>query len=248
MILTIVRHEIKQIRHARKIWFGAAAMQFMLALIFNWLLSGFLKNQTALGTAHHGITEDVIRPFYACFALMYLICIPMLTTQVLCAEKQRHTFCNYYCAPISNLQIMLGKFLSLNIILSAILGIISCMPLMLAVSGQLDWGQLFAIILGVYGMLNVALAIGLCVASFMHNIVRCNLFVLLTLVAFIMLEWAAQYMGQHALFWQNFALLRPLKAFLNGVLNAQAVAYYLFIITGALFIGAWRLSYRGIND
>jgi len=237
MIKSIIQNELRLTIFNRKTWFCLAAIHAILAVIFNWLLINFLKLKTTLDTVRYGVTEEVIHPYYAWFALIVLAFIPMLTTQSICAERSRNTIVNYYMAPISSLQVILGKFLALNLTLLLIMLSISILPFAITLSGALDWGQIFASILGVYLMLSAALAVGLVFSSFMQNVARSNVVIFSALIMFILLEWAAQFSGKQAIFLQTFGLLNPLKNFLSGIISVQHVAYYLLIISSCLILG-----------
>lgn len=242
MITPIVRHELRQAIFNSKTWICLSVIQVLQAIIFNWLLNNFLKSQAINNTMHFGITEEVLHPYYAWFALLVLVLSPMLATQMICAEKQRGTMINYYCAPITSLQFILGKFFSLNILLAIVLAFISIMPCCIVLSGELDWGQFAASLCGVYLMLCASLALGLGISSLSNNIIRTNLIIFVTLLSFILLEWAAQYMGPHSMFLQNFGLLKPLKIFLAGIISARAIAYYGLIMVASLWLGS--ISFR----
>jgi ABC-2 type transport system permease protein len=242
MIISIIRHELHQIVYNRKTWFCLAAIHALMAIIFNWLIVSFLKNQALVENAHFGITEQVVHPFYAWFSLIVLIFIPMISTQALCAEKISKTYVNYQCAPITAAQVIIAKFVSISIILLFVLTSLSIMPLSIISSGSLDWGQYTTSILGAYLMLNAALAIGLGISTFMNSIARSNLIIFLILMSFVLLEWAAQYTGPSAVFLQTFGLLNPLKNFLAGLLSLQNLAYYLLIICSFLSLAAWRFN------
>lgn len=247
MIKSIILHEIRQIIFNRKAWFCIATMQALLAIIFNWLLNSYLLNQTVLDNTKYGITEEVIHPYFAWFCLLVLFFIPSLTTQSICAEKNNKTLVNYKCAPITATQFILGKFLAINMILACALTLISIMPLSVMISGTLDWGQFATCVIGTYLLLSAAIAIGLACSSFMTNITRSNMVIFFILLSFILLEWAAQFAGHHAIFLQSFGLLAPLKSFLGGILNVKNTFYYIFLICGFLSIAAWRFR-RGDLD
>lgn len=244
MIISIIRHELRQTISNPKTWYFLAITQFMLAILFKWLLNDFLANQATTQTMHYGITEELIHPFYGWFALLILVLLPMIATQTFCTEKQRGTMLNYYCSPITGVQLLIAKFLSLNILMIGAMTIISFMPMAILISGSLDWGQFTAAVLGVYLMLSAALATSLGFSMFMNNTLRSNVVIFLALTMFVMLEWAAQYTAGHAIFLQTFGLLNPLKTFLAGILSIRYIAYYLLVIISFLLLGSWRYSRR----
>lgn len=239
MKLAIIRHEMRQVIFNRKAWICLAAIQSLLAIIFNWSINKYLQNQTMLTDVKYGITEEVIHPYYAWFSLLVLFFMPMLATQALCAEKVQRTIVNYRTAPITATQVIIGKFLAINFVLLLVLAIISVLPLTVVMSGALDWGQLAISLLGAYLVLSAALAIGLACSSVMHNITRSNIAVFFALLFFILLEWAAQFTGKHAMFLQTFGLLTPLKTFLSGVLSVKHFSYYLLLISLFIMVAIW---------
>jgi ABC-type transport system involved in multi-copper enzyme maturation permease subunit len=244
MNLPIIQHELRQIYCNRKAWFGLSFLQAMLAIIFYWLMINFIKHQASTQIMHYGITEEVIHPFYGWYVLLMLLFLPLFATQSICAEKQNGTMINYYCSSFSARRIIFNKYISLNILLTISLLITSIMPICIIFSGQLDWGLFLATLLGVYLMLNAAIAFCLGIACFMQSPLRANIIILLSLGVFVLLEWAAQYAGKHALFLQSYSLLRPLKPFLAGVISVRYMAYYLLIALVFLCLGSWRFGSR----
>lgn len=248
MIKSILQHDLRLTLCNRKTWYYLAIMQVILSLIFNWLLRNFLRQQALANASLYGITEEIVHPYYAAFALFVLLMIPAISTQSICAERQRLTIVNLQCASLTPMQIILSKYLVLNILLLTTCLIISIMPLTICISGSLDWGQLLSAILGLYLMLSAALAVGLVVSTFMGNIVRCNMLILFTLAGFVLIEWAAQYTGRYAFFLQGYGLLNPLKSFLSGILNLQFISYYILIIYSSILLSSWRFARRWSDD
>lgn len=247
MLLPIIRHELRSVLHNSKSWYCLAVIQAALAIIFNWLLQNFLRNQAVAQSAHYGITEEVLHPFYAWFGLLTLLLMPMLVAQTLSGEKQRGTIVNYYCAPITSWQVIMAKFFSINILLLALLAFISIMPLSIVISGALDWGQYAATLLGVILMLTATVAICLSISALLNNVVRANVMMILSIAALIMLEWAAQYAGSSAIFLQGFGLLYPLKNFLAGIITLRGTAYYLCIMLSFLGLASWSYTRKWQN-
>lgn len=247
MINIITRHELRQVLSNPRSWYTLAVLFALMAILFNWLMNIYLQDQLLDINIATGVTEAVIHPYYAWFALISLILIPSVTTQYLCGEKNRGTLLNYHFTKLTATQLFLGKLNALGIMLALLLCCISCIPLTIMLSGTLDWGQFVTCILGVYLMLWVAIAVGLCISAFMHNILRANFMIFSGLVIFIMFEWAAQF-TKYSLFLQKFALLKPLKSFLAGVISPAYIIYYLLVIAACVVIGSWRIAHGNYRD
>lgn len=242
MITNIIRHEIRSVLANPKSWYTFAAVFAVFAIIFNWLMNLYLQDQLLDSKQIVGVTEAVIHPFYAWFGLFSIVIIPNITTQYICGEKNRGTLINYYFSNVTATQLFYAKLFTLGLILATVLGAISLIPLTITLSASLDLGQLFSSILGVYLMLLVAIAFGLCLATFMQHTLRASIIILCSLGAFIMLEWAAQLSKSHVFFVQQFALLKPLKSFLSGLVTPGYVSYYILVILACSIIGSWRLE------
>lgn len=242
MITNIIRHELRTVLANPKSWYIFAAVFAIFAIIFNWLMNLYLQDQLLDSEQIIGVTEAVIHPFYAWFGLFSIIIIPNITAQYICGEKSRGTLINYYFSQVTAPQLFYAKLLSLGIILFTVLLTISLIPLTITISANLDLGQFISSIFGVYLMLLVATAFGLCLATFMQHTLRASIIILCGLGTFIMLEWAAQLSKSHVFFIQQFALLKPLKSFLSGLVTPGYVSYYILVILACAIIGSWRLE------
>lgn len=238
----IIQHELRQVIYSRKSWLCLAALLSIMALIFKWLLNNYLRLQSIDAGLKYGLTEKVIHPYYAWLCLIALLLIPTITTQSLCAERANKTIVNYYMSSVTAWQVILSKFLALNFLFIVILFASSLLPLTVLISGSIDIGQFAASLLGAYLMLSAALAIGLACSSWMTSVTRSTIAIFISILAIVMLEWAAQFAGKNAMFLQTFGLLNPLKNFLAGVISLQNLAYYLFLISSSLMIASRRFA------
>lgn len=242
MITKLIRHELRLVLANPKSWYTFATIFAVFAVIFNWLMNLYLQDQLLDSEQIVGVTEAVVHPFYAWFGLCSLIVIPNITAQYICGEKTHGTLINYYFSQVTAAQLFWAKLLSLSVLLAAILLSITLIPLTITLSASLDLGQLFASVIGVYLMLLAAISFGLCLSAFMKHTLRASIIILCGLGLFIMLEWAAQLSTFHALYLQQFALLKPLKSFLSGLITPGYVMYYILVILACTTIGSWRVE------
>src|SRR3984957_7390722 len=102
MIYTIAQHELSALFKTGKIWKLLALCQFILGLIFYWLMEEFLsKTQRLLleSNSPFGITEEVIHPLFAWTALFFFFITPLLTTYSITQERKQHTLDLYLTSP-----------------------------------------------------------------------------------------------------------------------------------------------------
>lgn len=196
----------------------------------------------------YGITEEIVRPYLAWFALLTLFFIPGIATSLICAEKVNKTIINYYYSPISGLYVVAGKFLSFCTLLLLMIILSSVLPISLMIAGNLDWGQFVVGAAGVYLMLCAAMSFAILVSSFTNSVLRSNIAIFVGLFAFICIEWAAEFTGKLALTLQFYGLLYPLKDLLSGYVTLQSVAYYFFIILLCLLLSSLKYERGAAYD
>ena len=243
MIKIIIKYKLKQLFSSIKCWIGLALLQFIFALIYNWLLNKYIY-QLSLSKPDlaYGITEEVLHPFFAWFVLIYLLIIPIITMDQICGERNKNTLILYLTAPIKTSTIIISKFLTLSCSLTCSILLISLMPLSIIINGTIDWGHLLSLALGTWLILNAAIAIGLLVSTYGQHTVTTILCTLGLILILILIEWGALFMGPLGLNIQQLGFLYPVKNFLSGIIDTRAIIYYLVLIVVSLYLAINRLS------
>jgi ABC-2 type transport system permease protein len=102
---------------------------------------------------------------FGTLALMLMMLIPLFTMRLLAEERRNQTLALLLAAPVSSSQIVLGKYLSLALLIALI---ITCCTLMLSILGlgtRLDYGLLIANALGLFLLTASYAALGLYLSS-----------------------------------------------------------------------------------
>jgi ABC-2 type transport system permease protein len=126
------------------------------------LLGGVLFYAEALGpTAGRGLSALVLdRFFYNMSGLVVIAAVP-LSVRLIAEERQARSIALLRTAPVSDAQVVLGKFLAAFVFLGGVTLSSLYMPLLIMVNGRISVGQLVVGYLGLFLISAAVLAIGL---------------------------------------------------------------------------------------
>ena len=146
MIIGIAAQEFKSHFKTPMAWVLLAVLQIILGYIFLTQVETFDLMQVKLASIEGapGLTDIIVTPLFSNAAIILLLVTPLLTMRVICEERRNKTLTLLLAAPISNMQIIIGKYLGTLTLLWLIVMLIALMPLSLLMGGELDIGKYLA--------------------------------------------------------------------------------------------------------
>ena len=149
MIIGIAAQEFKSHFKTPMAWVLLAVLQIILGYIFLTQVETFDLMQVKLASIEGapGLTDIIVTPLFSNAAIILLLVTPLLTMRVICEERRNKTLTLLLAAPISNTQIIIGKYLGTLAFLWLIVMLIALMPLSLLIGGELDIGKYLANVL-----------------------------------------------------------------------------------------------------
>ena len=144
MTLAIASKELKALFASPLAWVVLTVMQIVFGYSFLRRIDDFLQLQTRLSqmASPPGVTELVAAPTFGTAAVVLLFAIPLLAMRLIAEERRNHTMVFLISAPVSVIDIVLGKFLGLMTFLLVVIGLVALMPFAMAGSTSLDYGLL----------------------------------------------------------------------------------------------------------
>jgi len=244
MILTIAAREFKTLFLSPLAWTVLAVLQLILAYLFLTQVETFTTIQAKLATIEGapGLSDIVVTPLFGNAGLILLLVTPLLTMRLICEERRNKTLSLLLSAPISNAEIIIGKYLGIVGLLSLVVFLITLMPLSLLLGGTLDFGKLFANILGLLLLVSAFAATGLfmsCAAG--HPIVAAMGGLGILLLLWI-LDWTAAMRDQDSGLFEYLSILRHFQAIQSGLISSVDVSYFLLFIAGFLLLSVRSLE------
>ncbi|HEY5138300.1 MAG TPA: ABC transporter permease subunit, partial [Methylococcales bacterium] len=163
MILTIASREFKTLFLSPLAWTVVAILQCILAYLFLTQVETFNLIQPKLASIEGapGLTDIVVTPLYGNAGIILLLVTPLLTMRLICEERRNKTLSLLLSAPISIIDIIIGKYLGILCLLLLMVCLITLMPLSLLIGGELDFGKLFANLLSLLLLVTAFTATGL---------------------------------------------------------------------------------------
>lgn len=217
-------------------WVVLAATGALVAFIFLLHLESYLQLQPQLADGGPGVTGYLVPRLFGAAATIHLLALPLLTMDLVAGERRHGTLAMLLSAPVSTLEVVIGKFIGTLAVLVPMVLLTALMPLTLAALTDIDTGALALATLGDLLFVTAAAAAGLYLSTLTRQPVIAALGTLGLLLALILVgEW-----GHSALeaAWAELlaypALTTHLQPFLDGLFDSGAVAF--FVLFTALFL------------
>ena len=186
---------------------------------------------------HLNLNEMVIRPLLMNVSVVSLFLVPMITMRLFAEEKKTGTIELLMTSPVTDVEIILGKFLAALLLYGVMLALTFIYFLLLFRYGNPDWKPLAAGYLGLLLLGGCFMALGTLLSTVTRNQLVAGM---LTFGLFLMLwviDWVNDYatgpIGQVASY---LALTTHLENFAKGVLDLRDTVYYLSVIGLGLFL------------
>jgi ABC-2 type transport system permease protein len=110
-----------------------------------------------------------LRSYFDLAPLLLMFLSPAITMRLLSEEINTGSYEMLMTLPLTELEMLLGKFLAALIFLGLTLGVTLCYPLTLATLGRLDWGPVIGGYLGLLLLGAVYLSVGLFTSALTRN-------------------------------------------------------------------------------
>lgn len=241
MIFTIAAKELKTLFSSPLAWIILAGLQFILAYFFLSQIDAFLAVQSQLIAFANppGLTELVVAPLFGNGALVLLMAVPLLSMRLIAEERRNQTLTLFLSAPISIVEIVLGKFLGLMAFLAMFIGLILVMSLSLYAGATIDLGMLAGNLLGLFLLAASFAALGLFISCLTaHPIIAA----IGTLGVFLGL-WIVNLSARDPDSWlHTLSLLKHFESFNRGLISTPDVAYLVLFTVFFLVLSIRRLD------
>jgi ABC-2 type transport system permease protein len=210
--------------------------------VFFYLYLGAFVRQS-LQMAQYGgnmnVNQQVIRYVLQNASVIILFVMPMITMRTYSEEKRSGTIELLLTSPVTDVQIIVGKFLGALGLYIAMLLVTVLYIAILFVYGNPEWRPLIAAYTGLLLMGSAFLALGLLISSTTNNQIVAGV---VTFVVFLML-WIVGWFAESAGpvlgdLTKYLSITEHFDDFSKGIIDTKHVIYYLSLITFGLFLTA----------
>jgi ABC-2 type transport system permease protein len=241
--LTIARKELSSyfrspIAYGVMAFFALIAGYFFYVAVVYFVQRGI---QTAMmgQSAPMDLNELVIRPLFGNVSVVGLFLIPMITMRLFAEEKRTGTIELLVTSPLTDLEIILGKWLAAMVLYAAMLGLSALSIVILFAYGQPDWRPVLVGYLGLLLQGGCLLAIGTFISTCTKNQIVAGVATFAICLLLWVLDWVSSFgstVTDRVLSY--LSVLGHFDSFSKGVLDTKDIVYYLSVIFVGLFLTA----------
>ncbi len=220
----------------------------LFALLFGFFYYTFMDlfvrqsmqlSQFGQGPQAMNVNQYMIRPLLQNTSVIILFVLPMITMRTYAEEKRSGTIELLLTSPVTDLQIIVGKFLGAMALYTAMLLVTAVYMGLLYRFGDPEVGPIASGYLGLLLLGGCFIAVGLLVSSMTKNQIVAGM---ATFGTFLML-WVVSWIGDSAgptmrTVLSYLSITDHFDDFSKGIIDTKHIVYYLSFITLGLFLTA----------
>jgi len=238
-VLAIARKELSAYFASPIAYVVIGFFALMFGFFFYSLLLYFDRQSLQAAGQAVNVNEQFLRPVFLNATVILLFVLPLVTMRTYSEEKRSGTIELLLTAPLTDLQIILGKFLGAMGLYAAMLAITLVHVGLLFVFGSPEWRPVVTTYFGLLLMGGCFISIGLLISSLTKNQIVAGM---ITFGVFLMLwviNWIASFMGPTTQQVLNYlSITDHLDDFTKGIVDTKHLVYYISFITFGLFLTA----------
>ncbi len=240
-VLAIAHKELRSYFSSPMAYIVIGFFLLPFGVFFFLYLQAFVKQ--SLQMAQYGgavnVNQQVVRYVLQNASVIILFIMPMITMRTYSEEKRSGTIELLLTSPVSDLEIILGKFFGALGLYAAMLGVTLLYMGILFWFGNPEWRPIVAGYLGLLLMGGVFVSLGLLISSTTNNQIVAGV---VTFVVFLLLwivGWFADSAGPTiGPITSYLSITEHFDDFSKGIIDTKHVIYYLSLITFGLFLTA----------
>ncbi len=216
------------------------------ALVFGYFyvvsIDFFVRASMQMGMPGQGqinIHNMAIRPLFQNVSVVALFVLPLITMRTYAEEKRSGTIELLLTSPVTDFQIIMGKFLGAVALYFMMLAVTTIHMAILFIYGNPEWKPIVSGYLGLFLMGASFISIGLLISSLTKNQIVAGMITFVVLLLLWTIGWMQESAGpmmQKVL--QALSLTDRFDDFTKGVIDLKHVVYYLSFISFGLFLTA----------
>ena len=178
-----------------------------------------------------------LQPLFSNLAVMFLLITPALTMRLIADERKTGTIELLMTSPITDRDLVIGKYLSSVVYLAFLLALTLVFPVILAFTAQPDWATIWTGYLGTFLLGASFMAIGVLASSLTANmIVAAMVTFAFSLVVWLLPSAGQMFGGTAGDVMTYLSVMNHQENLGRGVIDTVDLLYYASFILAALFL------------
>ena len=209
---------------------------YTLLLVFNqqsMRMAGFDGGPT------QNVNEQMIRPLFLNASVILLFVLPMITMRTYSEEKRSGTIELLLTSPLTDFQIIFGKFLGAMGLYAAMLAVTFIHMATLFAFGNPEWVPIATGYLGMLLMGGCFISVGMLISSLTSNQIVAGMATFGVFLFLWVINWIGSFSGPTVdRVTQYLSIIDHFDDFTKGIIDTSHIVYYLSFITFGLFLTA----------
>ena len=207
---------------------------YTLLMIFNqqsMQMTGFQ------GAPVQNVNDQMIRPLFLNASVIVLFVLPMITMRTYSEEKRSGTIELLLTSPLTDFQIIMGKFLGAMALYAAMLAVTFIHMGILYAFGSPEWIPIATGYLGMLLMGGCFISAGLLISSLTKNQIVAGMITFAVFLLLWVINWIGSFTGPTTKAVLDYlSITNHLDDFTRGILDTKHLVYYLSFIAFGLFL------------
>jgi len=213
---------------------------FFIAILSFFVRQSMQMNQFGMqGPQAMNVNQQLIRPLLQNVTILILFLMPMVTMRTYSEEKRSGTIELLLTSPVTDFQIIMGKFLGALTLYAIMLAVTSIHILFLFWYGSPEWKPIVTAYLGLLLLGGCFLSLGLLISSLTSNQIVAGMVTFAVFLLLWVITWVGSFGGPtFDKLTTYLSIIDHWDDFGKGVIDTTHVIYYLSFITFGLFLTA----------
>jgi ABC-2 type transport system permease protein len=242
-VLAIAHKEIKAY-FASPIAYIVIGFFVLLFGFFYYSLLLYFNQQSMQAAGFEGgpsqnVNESMIRPLFLNASVILLFVLPMITMRTYSEEKRSGTIELLLTSPLTDFQIIMGKFLGAMALYAAMLAVTFVHMGILFAFGKPEWIPITTGYLGMLLMGGCFISVGLLISSLTKNQIVAGMMTFAVFLLLWVINWVGSFSGPRTQAILDYlSITNHLDDFTRGILDTKHLVYYISFIAFGLFLTA----------
>jgi gliding motility-associated transport system permease protein len=240
-VLAIAEREVRAYFSSPIAYVVIGFFSLLYGYFFYALLSYFERQSMQMGMGQPGqvmnINQMLIGPVLVNATVILLFVFPAITMRTYSEEKRQGTIELLLTSPITDVEIILGKFVGAMTLYAAMLAVTVIHLSLLFIYGNPEWKPIATGYLGLFLMGGCFLSVGLLISSLTKNQVVAAMATFAVFLMLWVINWIGAFVGPTAqAVLQHLSITEHFDDFSRGIIDTKHLIYYLSFIAFGLFL------------
>jgi ABC-2 type transport system permease protein len=242
-ILAIAHKELKSYFSTPIAYVVIGFFALLFGYFFYAMLIIFNQQSQQLGGLGGGgnvdINQQLIRPLFLNASVILLFVLPLITMRTYSEEKRSGTIELLLTSPVTDVEIIVGKFLGAMALYAAMLGITLVHMVLLFAWGNPEPKVVLTGYIGLLLMGGCFISVGLLISSLTKNQIVSGMVTFAVFLLLWVINWIASFTGPTTQSVLNYlSITDHFDDFTRGILDTKHLVYYFSVMSFGLFLTA----------